>query len=187
MAALTALFALLLGSAGCQPGSGVGRTAAVPTPAVSGPAAASTSGSASGSASEENPRATARTPAASPRTSVRTSPGATVPAAQGRVDPASGLRWVSLRDLPAEASGTMDVIRAGPPFSGRRDGVVFRNAERLLPSRASGYYHEFTVPTPGSSDRGARRIVTGGPRFGVANGEFYYTGDHYDSFERIRP
>jgi ribonuclease T1 len=35
------------------------------------------------------------------------------------------------------------------------------------------------VPTPGSDDRGARRIVTG------ADGEMYWTADHYDSFSWI--
>jgi len=103
------------------------------------------------------------------------------------VDAASGLRWVTLGELPPEASQTMAAIRAGQPFPTRKDGSVFGNFEGLLPRQASGYYREFTVPTPGEDDRGARRIVTGGPRYGVANGEFYYTGDHYQSFERIRP
>ncbi len=103
------------------------------------------------------------------------------------MDAASGLRWVALSELPPEASTTLAAIRVGPPFPTRKDGSVFGNLEGLLPKREHGYYREFTVPTPGEDDRGARRIVTGGPRYGVANGEFFYTGDHYESFERIRP
>lgn len=104
----------------------------------------------------------------------------------GDVDRESGLRWVDLADLPPEASETLDEIRQGPPFPTRKDGTTFGNRERILPRRDSGYYREFTVPTPRSSDRGARRIVTGGPDHGTARGEFYYTDDHYASFERIR-
>lgn len=96
------------------------------------------------------------------------------------------VREVKLSSLPKEASDVMRAINAGPPFPGRKDGVVFYNREGKLPQQASGYYHEFTVLTPGEDDRGARRIVTGGPRYGLDNSEFYYTGDHYNSFERIR-
>jgi ribonuclease T1 len=71
------------------------------------------------------------------------------------------------------------LIQAGGPFPYPRDGVVFRNAEGLLPQEPSGYYHEYTVPTPGEFDRGPRRIITG------ADGEFYYTADHYESFRRV--
>jgi ribonuclease T1 len=52
----------------------------------------------------------------------------------------------------------------------------------LLPERPSGFYKEFTVPTPGEDDRGARRIVTGDD-----DRILYYTDDHYQSFRRIRP
>ena len=62
-----------------------------------------------------------------------------------------------------------------------RDGIVFENREGLLPAETSGYYHEYTVPTPGASDRGARRIIRG------SGGELYWTDDHYRSFERISP
>lgn len=110
------------------------------------------------------------------------------PTASLATDPASGLRWVSLAALPQEASETMDVIASGPPYPyPRADGGVFGNRERRLPARPSGYYHEFTVTTPGSSDRGARRIIAGGPNRGQANQEWYYTDDHYESFVRIRP
>ena len=97
------------------------------------------------------------------------------------VDPGSGLRYVDLADLPPEASDTVDLIDAGGPFPYDQDGSTFGNFEGILPDRERGYYEEFTVETPGSDDRGARRIVEG------ADGELYWTEDHYDSFERIRP
>ena len=81
-----------------------------------------------------------------------------------------------LSSLPAQASTTVAEIRAGGPFPYRQDGVVFANAERHLPIEPRGYYHEYTVVTPGASTRGTRRIITGG------RGQFYYTGDHYGSF-----
>ena len=83
--------------------------------------------------------------------------------------------------LPAEARETLKLIDAGGPFPHRRDGITFQNRERRLPEQARGYYREYTVPTPGSRDRGARRIVTGDKPPVV----FYYTADHYQSFRRI--
>jgi ribonuclease T1 len=83
-------------------------------------------------------------------------------------------------DLPPEARATLDLIRAGGPFPQQQDGRTFGNREKLLPQRARGYYREYTVRTPGARDRGARRIVAG------RGGEFYYTADHYRSFQRIR-
>jgi len=85
---------------------------------------------------------------------------------------------VALSTLPAQAADTVALIRGGGPFPYPQDGVVFNNAEHHLPARPRGYYHEYTVPT-GSPDRGARRIITG------RAGEFYYTGDHYESFVRV--
>lgn len=93
----------------------------------------------------------------------------------------SGFPIVELADLPPEGAATVALIRAGGPFPFRQDGAVFQNRERLLPDRAAGYYREYTVPTPGSADRGARRIVAG------ASGEIYWTADHYDSFAWIDP
>jgi len=87
---------------------------------------------------------------------------------------------VSPGDLPAEARATLALIKAGGPFPHRQDGSTFGNRERLLPRRERGYYREYTVPTPGARDRGARRIVAG------RGGEYYYTADHYRSFKRIR-
>lgn len=87
---------------------------------------------------------------------------------------------VSVTDLPPEARATLARIKKGGPFSYARDGAVFHNFERRLPVSKRGYYREYTVPTPGARDRGARRIVAG------RNGEFYYTGDHYRTFRRIQ-
>ena len=87
---------------------------------------------------------------------------------------------IAVRDLPPEARQTLASIEAGGPFPYARDGSVFRNRERLLPSKPSGYYREYTVRTPRTPDRGARRIVAGN------GGERYYTSDHYRSFLRIR-
>ena len=83
--------------------------------------------------------------------------------------------------LPPEALATLQAIANGGPFPYDRDGTVFQNREGLLPPQPRGYYREYTVATPGSSDRGARRIVAGGDPPEV----FYYTDDHYRSFRRI--
>ncbi|MFF5973947.1 ribonuclease domain-containing protein [Streptomyces sp. NPDC012769] len=82
--------------------------------------------------------------------------------------------------LPSQAHDTLDLIEAGGPYPFRQDGSVFQNREGILPSRTTGYYHEYTVITPGSETRGARRIVTGN-----ADREDYYTADHYASFDLV--
>jgi len=87
---------------------------------------------------------------------------------------------VSLPQLPAEARKTVALIRAGGPFPYSRDGIVFGNREAQLPKQRRGYYREYTVPTPGARNRGARRIIAG------ERGELYYTDDHYQTFRRIR-
>lgn len=83
------------------------------------------------------------------------------------------------RTLPPEARATIALIRRGGPFPYRRDGVVFENRERRLPGRPRGHYREYTVPTPGSRDRGPRRMVAG------ADGALYWSPDHYRSFRRV--
>ncbi|MEU1664342.1 ribonuclease [Streptomyces sparsogenes] len=83
-------------------------------------------------------------------------------------------------DLPSQAHDTLDLIEAGGPFPYPQDGTVFQNREGVLPAQTSGYYHEYTVVTPGSGDRGARRIVTG-----KKTDEDYYTADHYASFDLV--
>ncbi|MGA7297893.1 MAG: ribonuclease domain-containing protein [Rhodanobacteraceae bacterium] len=87
--------------------------------------------------------------------------------------------------LPPEAIHTLALIRKGGPYPFRQDDGVFGNREHMLPARARGYYHEYTVVTPGAGDRGARRIVTGGTPPSV----YYYSNDHYRSFRRfeVRP
>ncbi len=91
---------------------------------------------------------------------------------------------LSVADLPREGQATYQLIRQGGPFPYEKDGVVFGNRERQLPRQDRGYYREYTVKTPGSRDRGARRIVCGGqePRNPRA---CYYTQDHYASFREI--
>jgi ribonuclease T1 len=91
------------------------------------------------------------------------------------------VKWV---DLPKQGQITHELILRGGPFPYEKDGTVFGNRERILPRQARGYYREYTVPTPGAHNRGARRIVCGGkvPTQPVA---CYYTDDHYASFRRI--
>ena len=89
----------------------------------------------------------------------------------------SGMDVQALSKLPAEAGKTWKLIEANGPFPyPRNDGVTFQNREKRLPQKDAGYYKEYTVPTPGSQDRGARRLVTG------AEKEVFYTGDHYSTF-----
>ena len=94
-------------------------------------------------------------------------------------DNPSGLPEVRESALPAEGRRTLVLIRAGGPYRYSQDDQTFGNFERILPRRDRGYYREYTVPTPGESDRGARRIVAG------AGGEKYYTDDHYETFRFI--
>lgn len=97
----------------------------------------------------------------------------------------SALPVVQLVELPAQVAQTHRLVLSGGPFPYDKDGMVFANRERLLPSEPRGHYREYTVPTPGAADRGARRLVCGGaPRTPDA---CYYTGDHYASFRRIAP
>jgi ribonuclease T1 len=90
---------------------------------------------------------------------------------------------IAVAQLPPEAVGTLNLIAAGGPYPFEKDGVVFGNRERLLPPHRRGYYHEYTVPTPHARNRGARRIVCGGPLTRTDN--CYYSDDHYTSFNRI--
>ena len=93
--------------------------------------------------------------------------------------PVSGLATVKASELPKEAHETLRLIDAGGPYQYEKDGSVFGNNERLLPHKPRGYYREYTVVTPGSRDRGARRIVKG------QDGDVYYTSDHYESFRQV--
>ena len=90
------------------------------------------------------------------------------------------IRTVDVAELPKEAVQTIALIKKGGPYPYKKDGTVFGNFERRLPLHERGYYKEFTVPSPGSRDRGARRIILG------KAGELYYTDDHYESFRLVR-
>ena len=98
----------------------------------------------------------------------------------GQDQPRAAVKEIAIDELPGEARTTLQLIEKGGPFPYQRDGAVLGNFERRLPLKKRGYYREFTVPTPGRRDRGARRIVTG------ENGESYYTDDHYRTFRKIR-
>jgi ribonuclease T1 len=87
---------------------------------------------------------------------------------------------IALATLPVEAKDTLRLIKQGGPFPYSRDGIVFGNYEKRLPKKQRGYYHEYTVKTPGVRSRGARRIICG------QSAECYYTADHYETFKRIR-
>ena len=92
---------------------------------------------------------------------------------------------VALRELPTQGRRTYQVILEGGPFRHEKDGSVFGNRERLLPRERRGHYREYTVDTPGARNRGARRIVCGGPA--RTPEACWYTADHYASFKRIMP
>ena len=155
--AALAVFNLFIAPGGAPPGPGgqgagqQGTTTA--SPAFSTPA----------------PATAASAPAAAPPSSAKATGAPNV----------SGLPTVRESQLPAEGRRTLALIRRGGPYPYTRDGVTFGNFERILPRKASGYYKEYTVPTPGESDRGARRIVAG------QAGDKYYTADHYGSFKFI--
>ncbi|MDT9687837.1 ribonuclease domain-containing protein [Streptomyces sp. P9(2023)] len=104
---------------------------------------------------------------------------ASAPAASAAFS-AAAVGDICYSDLPSQARDTLRLIEQGGPFPYRQDGSVFQNRERLLPAHSLGYYHEYTVKTPGSEARGARRIVTG-----ESSQEDYYTADHYASFDLV--
>ncbi|MDM0111769.1 ribonuclease domain-containing protein [Variovorax sp. J22R133] len=103
----------------------------------------------------------------------------------GSTDKAPQQGSIALSDLPAQGRQTYEAILNGGPFRHEKDGSVFGNRERILPREPRGHYREYTVETPGSRDRGARRIVCGGER--AAPVACWYTADHYASFRRIVP
>jgi ribonuclease T1 len=157
---LVGLLSALL--AGC--GGGVGTATA--------PAAGASASASSG------PNAAAPNAAGSGATGSGGGSGAGCPAPSLNAPGASEsrLQVKSLCALPAQAAQVWRTIQSGGRLTYSRDGIVFNNAERLLPAHNRGYYHEYTVPTPGSRDRGTRRLITGQAH------EVYYTGDHYASF-----
>ena len=104
-------------------------------------------------------------------------------AAASGVQQHGALATVTKAQLSAEAAETLRLIKAGGPYPFGEDGVLFRNSAGMLPEHPRGYYHAYTVRTPGLSDRGQRRIVCGGPRKHI--NDCYYTDDYYVSFKRI--
>lgn len=98
-------------------------------------------------------------------------------------DTSAALGSVQVAALPGEAQTVLRQIAAGGPYAYAKDGVVFGNYEHALPRQRRGYYHEYTVPTPFARNRGARRIVCGGPAQQID--DCYYTADHYASFRHI--
>ncbi|GGY97952.1 ribonuclease [Streptomyces nitrosporeus] len=106
--------------------------------------------------------------------------GAPTAATAATAPSAASVGSVCYSALPSQAHDTLGLIEEGGPFPYTQDGTVFQNREGVLPSRSTGYYHEYTVITQGSDTRGARRIVTG-----EAAEEDYYTADHYESFDLV--
>ncbi|GJH26192.1 ribonuclease [Caballeronia novacaledonica] len=141
-----------------------------------------------GACGKDEPRSGGQEPVAS-TSAAPVSPAEPVREAQVRQPDATGerkrdgLATVQIAQLPRQAVATLRLIETGGPFPYEKDGVVFGNRERLLPRHPRGYYHEYTVPTPRARDRGARRIVCGGPKKQVD--DCYYTDDHYATFKRI--
>jgi ribonuclease T1 len=110
---------------------------------------------------------------------VSSSPSAGPTPRTSTATPRSHLPGVGLADLPAQARQTLNLVDRGGPYPYPQDNTVFANQEGLLPSQPVGYYREYTVVTPGSADRGTRRLIVG------ADGDIYYTGDHYASFRQV--
>jgi ribonuclease T1 len=108
--------------------------------------------------------------------------GASASQAPGQLGQAASATLAASGAQERSAPATV-LIKAGGPFPFGEDGVLFRNSAAMLSQHPRGYYHAYTVRTPGSADRGQRRIVCGGPR--RQTGDCYYTDDYYASFKRI--
>jgi ribonuclease T1 len=113
------------------------------------------------------------------RTATVAGPAAPADAALAPVTATTDRDVVPLAQLPREAQDTLALINSGGPYPYRQDGTTFQNREEMLPSQRPGFYREFTVTTPGSPDRGARRVVA------ADDGARFYTSDHYQSFQEI--
>jgi ribonuclease T1 len=121
-----------------------------------------------------------RTTAAARATTTGTK-GTTRATAGTSIDPETKLPWIEVADLPSQGRSVLALIDKGGPYPYSQDGGTFTNAEKLLPLKANGFYTEYTVKLPSSSDRGPVRIIMGG------KGQWYFwTDDHYASFSRIR-
>ena len=152
---------LVLGDA---TGDGEGGAAGSSTTASSASRSATSSAATPSSTRRSTPSSTGRTTPSSPT---------------GERTPDSGLPTIAASELPREGRETLRLIHRGGPFPYDRDGITFQNRELILPAQPRGYYAEYTVPTPGESDRGARRLVAGD------GGDVYFTDDHYRSFRQV--
>ena len=93
--------------------------------------------------------------------------------------PTTSLPTVTVAELPPQAVSTLRLIASGGPFPYSQDGQTFSNREGILPKQKSGFYREYTVKKPGSSDRGPWRIIGG------QDGSRFWTEDHYASFREV--
>ena len=152
---------LVLGDA---TGDGDGGAAGSSTTASSASRSATSSAATPSSTRRSTPSSTGRTTPSSPT---------------GERTPDSGMPTIAASELPREGRETLRLIHRGGPFPYDRDGITFQNRERILPAQPRSYYVEYTVPTPGESDRGARRLVAGD------DGDVYFTDDHYRSFRQV--
>jgi ribonuclease T1 len=173
----------LSGLFGTPRGTGATPTA-MPTPTEQAVTAAQNAGTVATASpiTRDDETATAVPESAQPTATLTVTPRApptATPELIARATRYSDLLTIAYADLPPEAHDTLRLIEQGGPFPYDRDGIVFQNREGILPDQARGYYHEYTVITPGINHRGARRIVTG------EEGERYYTDDHYESFREI--
>lgn len=147
--------------------------------ALAGCAGTATTSSTARTTAPATPGATGATPGATAPAATTASPSADRFADLAPRSPTTSLATVAVRDLPAEAIVTLELIRDGGPFPFDRDGARFNNREGLLPRQPAGFYAEYTVITPGEDDRGARRIVAGD------DGSRFYTSDHYARFREV--
>ncbi|WP_405004476.1 ribonuclease [Kitasatospora purpeofusca] len=180
--ALAVLICVLAAAVGYLLSDDTGGSASKAAATATGRTAATATGPTATGSTATGPAAASTAPVAPKPSAPRPSAPATPPAT------AAGAGWVptdpALADvcrtrLPDQARDTLGLIAKGGPYPYRSDGIVFENRESRLPRKTSGYYHEFTVVTPGSGDRGARRVVTGD------SGEQYWTADHYSTFQEI--
>jgi ribonuclease T1 len=166
--AVVAIAFFLIGKSTSSKSSATSAPTKVPSGSVTSAKASSGNGSTGSSGSNGSP------------TSVPSKNATTIAQAPAGANAGkSGLKTVTASALPPEARITLKLIDANGPFPYSRDGVTFSNLEKILPKQAKGYYHEYTVVTPGSKDRGARRIIAG------EKGERFYTDDHYASFKEV--
>ena len=185
VAALLLLFILALGACAADDTAAPDRSGAQAAPTLTRTPAHRAGLTASPSPTHRATVTPTRTPKHKATAAPTRAPAATPTPTKTRRAPAtptvalSGLPTIQYDKLPVQARDTIELIQSGGPFPYRQDGAVFQNRERRLPAKPTGYYHEYTVMTPGSQDRGARRIIAG------EKGELYYTDNHYDSFRQV--